>query len=545
MLARNWPAGLALALALVWLVPLGGHDLYNPDEGRYAEIPREMVVSGDWVTPRLNGLKYFEKPALQYWATATAYELFGVNEWSARLWSALCGLAGVFLTAWIGRGLFGARAGVLAAAVQASAVLYAILGRLLTLDMSVCFGLQLCLSGLLMVVHEPAPPGWRRAGPWVLALGVAFGMLSKGLIAILIPGAVGVLYLLWQRDWSLVLRARPWWSGLALLVLAAPWFIVVSRRNPEFAHFFFIHEHFERYLTRVHDRYEPDWYFVPILIGGFLPWTTMLPQFAREGWLRARAGDRASALLIVWTLFVFGFFSISQSKLAPYILPLIPSLALLAGMALDRMLPRRLAWHLGALATVSALLLLILLILPHTAPGAALAARAPDSFIRLLYAGISVLTIGLAAACWLARREKVVGAVLVAALGTLLWVEIALHSLQDLPYRRDLPALAAATQPLLAPDTPVYCVEDYLHTITFYMRHPCSMVGYRGELDFGLGLQPGSWLPGEAAFVNRWRATGGQALALMPPAVFARLRDRQVPMRVIYTAPSMVAVARE
>ena len=113
-----------LGAMTLWFPPLDSYRLFNPDEGRYAEIPREMVASGDWVTPHLNALRYFEKPPLQYWATATAYELFGQHEWTARLWAALSGFLGLVLTAWIGARLYGAAAGMLAALVQAGALLY-------------------------------------------------------------------------------------------------------------------------------------------------------------------------------------------------------------------------------------------------------------------------------------------------------------------------------------------------------------------------------------------------------------------------------------
>src|SRR5450432_678128 len=120
---RIWLAALLGAMVL-WFLPLQTYRLFNPDEGRYAEIPREMVASGDWVTPRLDGLKYFEKPPLQYWATAVAYKAFGEHEWTARLWVALSGFLGLLITAWIGARLYGAPSGVLAALVQAGSLLY-------------------------------------------------------------------------------------------------------------------------------------------------------------------------------------------------------------------------------------------------------------------------------------------------------------------------------------------------------------------------------------------------------------------------------------
>ena len=224
---------------LLWFAPLGSYHLFNPDEGRYAEIPREMVAGGDWVTPRLNAIKYFEKPPLHYWATAVAFSAFGEHEWTARLWVALTGFLGLLLTAWTGTRIYGARVGVTAALVQGGALLYLGLARLSTLDMGLSIALELALAGLLLLVAAPAASArLERGGALLLALGTALAFLSKGLVGILIPGAVAALYLLLRRDWGLLLRARPWWTLAALLLVAAPWVLLVAQRNPEFARFF-------------------------------------------------------------------------------------------------------------------------------------------------------------------------------------------------------------------------------------------------------------------------------------------------------------------
>src|ERR1700688_2640017 len=173
-----------LGLALLWFLPLNAPHLFDPDEGRYAEIPREMVVSGDWVTPRLDAIKYFEKPGLQYWATATAFTMFGQHPWSARLWPALCGYLGLLLTFALARALFDQRTALLAVLIQASALLYLGLARIATVDMSLCFGLQLCLGALALMARQrestPPPPPLR---PWqlsvLLGIGMAVAVLSK------------------------------------------------------------------------------------------------------------------------------------------------------------------------------------------------------------------------------------------------------------------------------------------------------------------------------------------------------------------------------
>src|SRR5579862_4068899 len=341
MSQRLWLAAL-LGAALLWFPLLGSYRLFNPDEGRYAEIPREMVASGDWVTPRLNNLKYFEKPPLQYWATAVTYELFGEHQWTARLWVALTGFLGLLLTAWIGTRLYGALTGALAALVQAGALLYLGLARISTLDMGLTATLELALVGLLLLVQRGRSAEGTRLGALLLAIGVTLAFLSKGLVGILIPGTVAVCYLVIRRDWNLILRARPLWTLLALALLAAPWVWLVAHRNPNFAQFFFVHEQFSRFLTRVHARYQPDWFFVPVLLLGYMPWTPLLPAIAKRSWTDSRTGDGASLLLAIWAVFSFVFFSLSQSKLIPYILPMFPALSLLSGRCLADLEPWRL-----------------------------------------------------------------------------------------------------------------------------------------------------------------------------------------------------------
>ena len=233
---------LALTALVIWFSNLDSRKLIKPDEGRYAEISREMAASRDWVTPRLNGIKYFEKPPLHYWVTATAFSLFGPHEWTARLWSALSGVLGVILAWYGGQRLFGAAAGVYAAVVLGSSLMYVVVGHLNTLDMGLTLFLFAALCAFLLAQRDQATA--RENAVWMHTAWAAMAgaVLSKGLVGIVIPGATLVLYTLIQRDW------RPWGrlhlisGSLLFLAITAPWFVLVSMRNPEFAWFFFVHE---------------------------------------------------------------------------------------------------------------------------------------------------------------------------------------------------------------------------------------------------------------------------------------------------------------
>jgi len=412
-----------------------------------------------------------------------------------------------------------------------------------TLDMGLTIALELALAGLLLLVSKQGASR-ERSGAWLLALGTALAFLSKGLVGILIPGAVATLYLLLRRDWHLLLRSRPWWVALALALIAAPWVLLVSQRNPEFARFFFIHEHFERFLTRVHARYEPDWFFIPVLLLGFLPWTALLPALCVRAWRACRAGEGASWLLALWVLFTFLFFSYSQSKLIPYILPLFPALALLAGPTLTELPAPRLRRALRLAAAVWLLLGLAALALWRSGSWAVRLQIDAGPAVPLMAAGFILAALACAYAARLALRRGSLAAVITAALGSVVLVGVLPVAADLLPRQRELARLIAAIRPALTAAVPFYCVDDYEQSIAFYLKRTCTLVGYRGELDFGLRQEPARWIADLQQFERRWRAAG-QAVAVIRASSYPRLQQMGLPMRVIYTAPSLVAVVRQ
>jgi 4-amino-4-deoxy-L-arabinose transferase-like glycosyltransferase len=543
-------------------LPLNTPHLFDPDEGRYGEIPREMVASGDWVTPRLDGIKYFEKPALQYWATAAAFELFGEHAWTVRLWPALCGFIGLLLTLVVGRRLYGERAACFAACVQASSLLYISMARVATLDMSLCCTLQLSLCALALLVqpaartpssgttaqHSAVPTGGDRAASWALPLllgvGVALAVLTKGLIGIVIPGAVAVLFMLFYRDARLLLSSRPWWTLAALIVIAAPWFIITSLRNPEFARFFFIFEHFQRYLSRAEfDRYQPAWFFIPVLLAGFLPWTLVLPRAVLEATRAARRGERSTGLLLIWAAFVLLFFSLSQSKLIPYILPLWPALALIVGRELARTDADRLGRQLTAVAICSAVLCAAVLALWHLPVSARAVAQASSASLIALASACAVLALSASLGADRARRGHMRTGVALVAVGIVGFAQLVLYGADQLPRMQSLLIAVRQLEPLVTDTTPFYCVGFYPQPVPFYLRRTCTLVGYRGELDFGLQQEPDREIDSLEAFAQRWREQR-EGAAIVTPADYRRLEELGAPMRVIYTASSLMVVVR-
>ena len=329
---------VAAVAAIIWFAQLGYRDLIEPDEGRYAEIPREMVATGDWVTPRLNGFKYFEKPVLQYWATATAYTLFGDNATTARLWPALTGFLGALWAGFLALHLYGRSAGFYAFLITLSGLLYIIDGHYLLLDMSLAVFLVMGVGCLVLAQCARRDPSILRN--WMLAgwVALALATLSKGLIGVVLPAATVVVYSLWARDW-LLWRKLHLLKGLAVfLLVSAPWFVAVSLANPEFPQFFFIHEHLQRYTSTVHRREGGYWYFLPVFLLGIFPWVAVaLKSLLRPGFSSRLPGEAAfDAERFLWSfaLVVFVFFSAGQSKLPSYILPMMPVVAVMAGRRL-------------------------------------------------------------------------------------------------------------------------------------------------------------------------------------------------------------------
>lgn len=530
-------------LALIWFGPLGSRALLSPDEGRYATIALEMLRSGDWITPRLNGFLYFEKPPLQYWMGATSLWLFGINEFAARFWPALTGFLSIAAVAFTAHRLWGRDAGRYAAMAMAGTVWVIANAHFLSLDMGLCFFLTLTLCGFLLAQHGDTSARAQDRAMWIAWAAMAGATLSKGLVGVLIPGAVLVLYSLVDRRWAFWRRMR-WRSGLVLfLVLAAPWFIAVAQRNPDFLEFFFIREHFQRYLTEEARRTGPLWYFVPYLLAGFLPWTSLLPMLASTGAEReAGGGVRAQRLLLVWAVFVFMFFSLSGSKLPSYILPMFPALALLLAPRLARIDAARLVRHLLLPGASGVALLVLAALAPRfvtvNTPAEALQALA----IALAMAGILVVFSTLLA--WRAlRRQAKPLAVLLLAAGALLAVTITMSGHARLGALKNSKAVAIALNQQLAPGSEVFSVAMYDQTLPFYLRRNVTLVQYTDEFAFGQAHDPQRWIPTIEQFAARWRALR-QAGAMMQPDTFAHLQRAGLPMRVVYRDPRRLVVTK-
>jgi 4-amino-4-deoxy-L-arabinose transferase-like glycosyltransferase len=328
-------AFVAAAAFFLFLFRLGGVGFFEPDEGRYSVIPAEMLRSGDFVVPRQNGVLYFEKPPLVYWMTAASFRLLGFSELAGRLPVALLGALGVVLTCLLAKRMFGTSAGLASALVLLTGLEYFFVGRILILDMPLAFFMSLSLAGFYCYAD-----GAGRKGAWLLLFyaGLSLAVLAKGPVALALEGVIALTYLAITGRLASFVRDGRNLAGIALFsAVAVPWFVLVSSREPSFFNFFFIREHVLRFLSEEHGHGEPFYYFFMILLAGFFPWIVYLP-FALKRYLslsRARIAasseSRAFLFVFLWAAAVIGFFSFSGSKLAPYIIPAFPPMAVMVG----------------------------------------------------------------------------------------------------------------------------------------------------------------------------------------------------------------------
>ena len=507
---------LALIFGALFAVELGTAPLANPDESRYAEIPREMVATGDWVTPRLDGVVYFEKPPLVYWMGAGLQEVFGANDWAMRAIPAGFALGGLLLTYAAGRRLYGRTAGLAAAAVLGTSLLYFFLARILLLDVAVSVLMSATLFCFILGVREK-PGATRRWLFYGLYASAALATLAKGLIGFLLTGAVMFFWLLLFNQWR---RLRPLYLPTGLLLFAAiavPWHLLAAQRNPGWAHFYFIHEHWERFTTTEgHDRFEPWWYFIALTPAGLFPWTGFLWPALRDqlrgGWAAARGEKADTWFLVFWAGFILLFFSKSQSKLIPYILPIFPPLAVLIGAWLAEVqesgVAQRLRWGLRIFGFLSGLLgaaLLVAVFRRDIIKEEAMRLAVTDNAI---FGAVALFTGGVASA-WLLRTRGVRAALLGVLVGVA-GLYLALAKAGDEVARIGTREIAAIVSAKAQPGDRIYHYHDFFHDFLYYSGRQVGTVEFQGELE--LQIDPVAQASGrfidETEFRRQWTGPG-------------------------------------
>lgn len=479
---------ITVLLSLFFSVFMGVRPLSVPDEARYSEIAREMVTSGDYITPRLNTVKYFEKPAFFYWAEAASIRLFGLSEAKLRLPTLLFGLIGCLATYMTARSLFDRRTGWLATFILATSVLYFSMAHTITLDMPVSVFLTLCLSCFILAVDMPL--GLRRnLLLWGMYAFGGFAVLTKGLIGILLPATVMGSWILFCNQWRCIPQLNLF-SGIGLfLMIVAPWHLLVQQANPEFFHFYFIEQQFLRYLTLSAKRYQPDWFFVPILILGFFPWIVFLFQALRHHWptqWRDRIPYKKSIFLMIWTGVIFVFFSLSKSKLIPYILPMFPPLAILVGHMISDEIEKPSSFFPKAFLAIFSMAILISVSL----------------FLISYFDEVNDITLSnvflcLMAICLLAGTffamlyayRGLIKAALALLLSTMMMFLILANFTVAAVDTRSIKPLMIVLIPQLKSSDEVVAYHHYYQDLPFYLQRRVTVVDCRDELSFGMHHQ--------------------------------------------------------
>lgn len=374
---RRWwqqhPYTMPALLLAFWLsFTLGWRPLANPDEGRYATVALDMAYSHHWMVPLMNGLPFFHKPPLFYWITAAAQELFGATVWASRTASALgawlMGMATYLFT----RHYHGQQRATWTLLILATLPLYFAAAQYINLDMLIASMISLTiLSGahaaMRMVQGQPHG-GWL----WLAYAFAALGLLAKGLIGIVLPAGVLVLWLAWLRQWHVVLRMLSVPGLVLFAALGAPWFYFMEQQFPEFYHYFFVYQHFQRFTqgaahnVQKFNNQHGAWFYFTILVLACLPWTIWLASAAKRWWQQRPTWRQVLAkphsteamvrsLWIVWLIVIVGFFSLPKSKLVGYILPTLPAWAALLQLALQHQSRVRMQRTLQAAASLCVL----------------------------------------------------------------------------------------------------------------------------------------------------------------------------------------------
>jgi 4-amino-4-deoxy-L-arabinose transferase-like glycosyltransferase len=324
---------LIIILTIFYTLWLGGYPVFTPDEGRYSEVAREMVSSGDYITPHINGVAFLDKPVLYYWFQAFAINLFGVQEWALRLFPALFGVLGGLITYICGRRLYDRQTALLATIILTTSPLYFGASHFANLDLEVAVMISCCLLCVITGLQLE-----NKSRSYFLFTGYIFAalaFLTKGFIGVVFPTMILGCWILLLGRWDTLRKMHLLWGTLLFTGLVLPWYTMVQKANPEFIEYFFFTQQVTRFLSGVEfNNKVPFWFYIPIICLGFFPWTIFLVQTLsrtiRQIW-SSRTEHNIELFLILWVSIIFLFFSIPHSKTMGYILPIFPALALLVG----------------------------------------------------------------------------------------------------------------------------------------------------------------------------------------------------------------------
>lgn len=516
---NNWIldiVALAILLLIFYSLWLGSYPLFTPDEGRYSEVAREMIATQDYVTPRVNGIAFLDKPILYYWLQATAIRLFGIKEWALRLFPVLFGVLGCTVTYICGRRLFDRRTGLISAIILATTPLYFGGAHYANLDLEVAV---LISCALLFFITGVCKDKLRHYFLFMAYISAALAFLTKGLIGIAFPTMIAGMWIMLLWQWRILKEIHLLLGIILFAILVWPWYALVQKANPEFLHYFFVTQQVTRFLsTGEFNNPSPFWFYVPIVLVGFFPWTSFLIQALghaiRNVW-QARHQHQTELYLLLWLLIVFTFFSLPRSKTISYILPVYPALALLVGNYLS------LAWNQARQPTIyfgifnilviGTFLAGILLTIPHYH----WIELAPD-FTPYLKAIAIVYIIGSISSLFMLRQKKIFPLFTITTACSILFLLILTMGATYLNQNTAKP-LITHLKTIIQPQDEVISYFKYYQDVPLYLEQRIRIVAdwnspniaYRDnwmrELWYGIPFQKTEdWLISEEIFWERW-----------------------------------------
>lgn len=516
---------VALAIG-IFFFHLGSFGLWEPDEARYAEIAREMLQRGNAIVPHLNYVAYVEKPPLLYWLTTLSFWIFGVSEFAARLLVALSAIAGILATYFFALRAFGRRHAFLAGAILATTPLYAVMAQVITTDM--------LLTALVTIATFSFYLAWKEGGRWCWIAYVAMGLavLTKGPVGVALPILTMVVFLGWNRELGGAIRRFRAVPGLALTILiAAPWFVAMTIREPGFFDFYFVGEHLRRIFDADYSHSEAVYFYIPVLALGLLPWSLLVPFLT---W-RSAPRNLARRFCVVAAGVTIVAFSCASAKLIPYVLPALPPLAVLiadglvscawpnaGSRAALRQPDSRILIESGPMLALMGVCVMIAAIAAaqFRTPYVMAARPAMYAIAAILLAGGAITT-----AMFMTQRTAAgLGAIVVTLALALIaggWVRLETEPMRS--YASLSRAIAEK-----APDATIICYHRYVQSLPFYNRRRVILVGGRTELDFGARHDPDmrEWfLNNDEQMFRLWEQPGRKVIVL-DAGDLARMKER-------------------
>jgi 4-amino-4-deoxy-L-arabinose transferase-like glycosyltransferase len=483
------PAALALVL---FFFHLGTYGLWEPDEARYAEIAREMLVSHDFIVPHLNYVPYVEKPPLLYWLTAASMRLFGVSEFSARFVNAIAAFVGVMTTYLFALHAFDRSRGVVSATILATSPLYALMAQVLTTDMLLTAASTIAIFSFFLQ--------WRDGGRWwlICALAASVAVMTKGPIGAVLPLVSAAVFLWYEGQCGGAIRRFHVIASLTIVgVLSLPWFVALTLQQPDFFRFYFVGEHLRRFFEPGYSHGEPIYFYVPVIVGGFLPWSVAM--FFIPWSSLAPSAARRFCLIVVAT--IFSLFSLASAKLVSYILPAFPFLAVAVADGLLTMLVTDEAagtlpqteldtWRKKRPAVMSALLVLAgVAVIAVASRSDWFASPYVEMLQRTIYvAGTTVIICATISSVAFWRRCPETGLTFL-VIGTAATLIIISYGRLTIESTRSYAALARSIA-RKAPSARLICYPRFMESLPFYCQRRVILVGAKTELTYGAQHSP-------------------------------------------------------